>query len=78
MPDSRDAQLLEVVRRQADENFFINRVFAESSLVLFKAKAPQPGLKLHEWRPSVLSARMIAPAEKLVHRQSFRLCCQSW
>jgi hypothetical protein len=42
MPKCRDAKLLQVLVRQGRQNRFVNLVFAERSLILSKAKAPQP------------------------------------
>ena len=42
MPNDRDAQILQILRREAGKEFFRDGVLAESGLVLLKAKAPQP------------------------------------
>ena len=47
VPECRDAQLLQVLGRQAGKNRFVNLVLAERSLILSKAKAPQPNHNVH-------------------------------
>ena len=47
MPQRRDAKLLQVFRRQARKNRLVNLIFAERSLILSKAKAPQPNHDVH-------------------------------
>src|SRR5215813_12722751 len=48
MPNDGYAQVLQILRGQARQNFFCNGIFAESSLVLLKAKAPQPHCQVHD------------------------------
>ena len=48
MPDDRDAQILQVLRREAGKKLFRNRVLAESGLLGLKAKAPQPACHVHD------------------------------
>src|SRR6516225_10934709 len=52
MPKCRDAKLLQVLVRQARKNSFVNLVFAERSLILCKAKAPQPNHDVHDGDPN--------------------------
>jgi hypothetical protein len=47
MPDDADAQILQVVRRQVRQDRLVDVVLAERSLVLSKAKAPQPDHDVH-------------------------------
>ena len=51
MPDNADAQILQVFRRQARKNRFVNLVLAERSLISFEAKAPQPTSEVHNGAP---------------------------
>ena len=48
MPNDGDAQVLQVLRRKARQDLFRDCVLAESGLVLFKAKAPQPACHVHK------------------------------
>ena len=43
MPDSYDAQLLQVLRRQSDEDSFINGVLAECRGIFFQAELRSQG-----------------------------------
>ena len=47
MPDDRDAQIVDVLRRQARQDRFVDRVVAERSLVLVEAEASQPTPDVH-------------------------------
>jgi hypothetical protein len=47
MPESGDAKLFEVLRRQARKDLFGYLILAERSLILSKAKAPQPTSEVH-------------------------------
>src|SRR5579862_7542593 len=47
MPNCRNTKLLQVLSRQARKNRFVNLVLAELSLILSKAKAPQPDHDVH-------------------------------
>ena len=42
VPECRYAKLLQVLRRQAPEDRFVNLVLAEDRLALSEAKAPKP------------------------------------
>jgi hypothetical protein len=44
----RDTELLQVLIRQIGQDADVYGVLAESGLVLFKAKAPQPTSKVHD------------------------------
>jgi hypothetical protein len=46
-----DAQVLQVLRRWARKNRFVNLVVAERSLISFEAKAPQPTSDVHGGAP---------------------------
>ena len=48
MPQRRDAKLLQVFSRQARKDRFVNLVFAERSLILSEAQAPQPDHDVHD------------------------------
>ena len=48
MPDDADAQILQVVRRQIRQDRVVYLVLAERSLILSKAKAPQPDHDVHD------------------------------
>jgi hypothetical protein len=56
VPDDTDAQILQVLRRQVRQYRLIDLVFAESGLVPFKAKAPQPTVDVQVQSPGLLSA----------------------
>ena len=51
MPQRGNAKLLQVLSRQARKNRFVNLVLAERSLILSKAKAPQPNHNVHRGAP---------------------------
>jgi hypothetical protein len=51
MSDDADAKLLQVLRRQARENRLVYVILAERSLILSKAKAPQPNHDVHDDAP---------------------------
>ena len=57
-----DAKLLQVLVRQARKNRFVYVILAERSLILSKAKAPQPDHNVHDWRPSFALENSIARA----------------
>ena len=48
VPDNADAEVLQVLRRQARQDRLVNLVLAEYSLILFEAKAPQPTTEVHD------------------------------
>ena len=48
MTNRTDAKLLQVLRRQARKNRLVYLVFAERSLILSEAKAPQPDHDVHD------------------------------
>src|SRR5580704_1725915 len=48
VPQRGNAKLLQVLSRQARKNRFVNLILAECSLVLSKAKAPQPNHDVHD------------------------------
>ena len=48
MPERRNAKLLQVLSRQARKNRFVYLILAERSLILSKAKAPQPDHDVHD------------------------------
>jgi hypothetical protein len=48
MPNDGDAQILQILRREAGKELFRNSVIAEGGLVLFKSKAPQPHCHIHD------------------------------
>ena len=66
MSECRDAKLLQVLSRQAGKNRFVNLVLAERSLILSKAKAPQPDHDVHDgahnrgWRTSSSGVRWVS------------------
>lgn len=62
MPDKADAQILQVLRRQAWQDPLVDRIVAECSLVLFKAEAPQPTSEVHDRARTPLLSR--APLSK--------------
>jgi hypothetical protein len=62
VPDSRDAKLLQVLSRQARKNRFVNLILAERSLILSKAKAPQPDHDVHD--EAQASPRSISSCER--------------
>ena len=52
MPECRYAKLLQVLRRQARQDRFVNLVLAEDRLVLSEAKVPQPNHNVHDDAPA--------------------------
>jgi hypothetical protein len=42
MPESGDAQFLQILRGQFQQDCLINLVLAERSLIAFEAETPQP------------------------------------
>jgi hypothetical protein len=48
MTDCRDAKLLQGLVRQAGKNRLVYLILAERSLILSKAKAPQPDHDVHD------------------------------
>ena len=58
MPNGRDAELLQVLLRQAREDRLVYLILAECRLVFFEAQAPQPDHNVHDgahnqwWRAS--------------------------
>ena len=57
MPERRNAKLLQVFRRQARKNRLINLILAERSLILSKAKAPQPNYDVHDGALTLVTGR---------------------
>ena len=51
MSNDTDAQVLQVLRREARKNRFVNLILAERSLISFEAKAPQPTSEVHNGAP---------------------------
>ena len=64
MPGCRDAKLLQVLRRQAREDGFINLVLAEDLLVPSEAKAPQPNHYVHDDAPAGRNGYALSLASK--------------
>jgi hypothetical protein len=60
MPHGSDAQFLQVLRRQASEDFLIDGVLAECRRIFFEAKAPQPRFKLQCLSPLL---KDVAPSQ---------------
>jgi hypothetical protein len=56
MPDSNDAKVLQVLRRQARQDLLIDLVFAERRLIPFETKAAQSMTEVHD---GVLIARRL-------------------
>ena len=48
MPDNRDAEVFQVLTRQARKNRLIYLIFAECRLILPEAQAPQPDHNVHD------------------------------
>jgi len=66
MPDDTDAQILQVLSRQARKNRFVNLVLAERCLILPKAKASQPNDDVHDGAPnSGLPHIIVQPGESV-------------
>jgi hypothetical protein len=61
MPKSRDAQLLQVLRRQGRQNLAVDLIVAKGSLVLPEAEALQPSRDIHARSPEGRGAMMIRP-----------------
>src|SRR5262245_8420553 len=53
MPECCDAQLLQVLVRQARENRLVYLILAECRLILPEAQAPQPDHNVHDGAPTV-------------------------
>ena len=51
MSDDTDAQVLQVLRRQARKNRLVNLVVSECPFVSFEAKVPQPNQDVHGGAP---------------------------
>ena len=56
VPDKADAQILQVLRRQAWQDLLVDRIVAECSLILSEAEAPQPTVDVQVQSPGLLSA----------------------
>ena len=63
MPECRDAKLVQVLRRQAPQDRFVNLVLAERSLILSKAKAPQPYHYVHDDAPAGRNGYVLDPRQ---------------
>ena len=63
MPECRYAKLLQVVRRQARQDRFVNLVLAEDLLVLSEAKAPQPNHNVHDDAPAGRNGYVLEPRQ---------------
>jgi hypothetical protein len=48
MSNDGDAQILQVLRREAGKQLFRDSVLTQSGLVLLKTKAPQPACHVHD------------------------------
>jgi len=57
-----DAQVLQVFRRQARKNRFVDLVLAEGSLISFEAKAPQPTSEVHHGTLNGLPLMIVQPS----------------
>jgi hypothetical protein len=66
MPESPDAQFLQVLRRQCRQDCFVDLVLAECSLIPFEAKAPQPLPEVHDSALTRRSRPIIAQAKRCV------------
>ena len=68
MPDKANAQILQVLRRQAWQDLLVDRIVAECSLILCEAEAPQPIVKCSEIQSSgLLSAAVFEKEFQLSH-----------
>jgi len=56
MTNKADAQILQVLRRQARQDLAVDRIIAVCHLVLFEAQAPQPTVNVQVQSPGLLSA----------------------
>ena len=56
VPDDPYAKILQVLRCQVRQDRVIDRVFAECSLILSEAKAPQPISEVHGGAPPLFGA----------------------
>jgi hypothetical protein len=59
VPDKVDAQILQVLRRQAWQDLLVDRIVAECSIVLSEAEAPQPSLDIQVQSPALLLATVM-------------------
>ena len=53
MPDKADAQILQVLRRQAWQDLLVDRIVAERSLILSEAELAQPTVNVQVQSPAV-------------------------
>jgi hypothetical protein len=65
MTNRADADFLQVLLRQAREDLFVYLVLAERSLILAKAKAPQPNHHIHDDDPLASLCETKAPENAL-------------
>ena len=56
VPDKANAQILQVLRRQAWQDLLVDRIVAECSLILCEAEAPQPTVNVQVQSSGLLSA----------------------
>jgi hypothetical protein len=63
VPECRYAKLLQVLRRQTLQDRFVNLVFAERSLILSKAEAPQPDHDIHDDAPAGRNGYVLEPRQ---------------
>ena len=61
MPQCCDAELLQVLFRQARKDRLVYLVLAECRLILPEAKAPQPDHNVHDMSQSGVAAIMVPP-----------------
>jgi hypothetical protein len=66
MTDNSDTEVLQVLRRQAQQDRVVDCVLAECRLILFEAEAPQPTSKIHDIALTPRGRAMIIQAKHAV------------
>jgi hypothetical protein len=78
MSDDADAKLLQVLRRQARENRLVYVILAERSLILSKAKAPQPNHDVHDDAPKRRNGYVLERVGLTCKAKSYYYCWQKF
>ena len=63
VPDKADAQILQVPRRQAWQDFLVDRIVAECSLILSEAEASQPTVNVQVQSPGCCQRQFLKRVE---------------
>src|SRR5580693_1638005 len=70
VPDKADAQILQVLRRQAWQDLLVDRIVAECSLILSEAEAPQPTVNVQVQSPGCCQRQFLKRLSHRVRRES--------